>query len=723
MHSRLFKELIVIAIVFIGMLALYRLAGFHYSFNRDTWHYNYSLARIVQPQISQGTVPFIDPYSGLGTPLLLRGSFDILTMPLLLLIEPKDYLVSVGFLYLLLGIFFMYRFLVGEDLDPWASLAGAVVWGTNGFFLWHLHELALQSSAALIPLQLCLIRSLFADEGRYRGWVLLSVVTALQLSFGRWDIVEYGIGAGMLYALCRSMSFREAGRTVLFISAAVAAGMLISAPFSLNYIKTIIGSYRVANSLPIDYYPFYAIIEHLFPNVGRYDSRGYIALYIFPCFLVALFRPRRLVFFGLLLSGIYVLLAYPFKIYELLRMLPMHSGNVTIIRLNILFYLGISIIGTYGMSRLFSDPSGNSLWIALSGAALLGVISAVIFRVKDLSMVHFLSVAVCVVFFVLMAVIVYRGWLDIRPLRKYLAIAMILYAGSFSWYFNKTDRNDGDLGLLSAGILSAMRDSTIENLRGELAVGGQLSWRVVTDDSFHPAFLPMNLIPTTNIYGAFPSITQGRIATQLLGNDSFYSTMLNTGIGGREGNNIFYSLASVRYFLVRKTQKDRTGVLIHNEEALPPIRFCRSYQVVPDEETTFTMLANHRFDINAYTDHCLIDADPLLKETDGTALPTYTVIDARPDRISLRVTAAEPSLMVISNRYDPSWRLLIDSHPAARLYKVNGFLQGIAIQRGVHRYELRYFPADLVRNLIIAGATLVVLLLMPVFYSGRPKAS
>jgi len=708
--SRPYKEWLVLLAIYSIMMVLYSTTGYQYAFNRDTWYFCFSNVQIIKSLLDQGVIPFVDPYSGLGFPLLFRGSLDLMTLPLLMIMDPIDYLVSIGFLYFLLGIFFMYRFLEKEISDPWAALVGAAVWGTNGFFLWHLHELVVQSSAVIIPLQLMLIRSIGRGEKPRRMWIFLTLATAIQLTYGRWEIVEYGVGAGILYATITSRQVVEAVKTNLFIIAAVGVGIFITAPFSLNYIQTIIGSARGATSLPVDYYSFSTFFEHFFPNIGRYDSRGYLALFIFPCALVALLKPTRLVIFGMLLASTYIVFAYPIKLYELVRLLPMHSGNITVIRTNILFYLGTSIVGAYGLHCLFFDASKKRLWTGLAGCGLIGVVLIKIEAVIALTAIHFISFGVCIGFFLAMAGVCLSKHTRVYRYRQLIAILMVVYTCFFSWHFNKTDRNDGDLAELSQKIQSDMREDVVKDLSRKTGGGGYPNWRAATDSSFHLGFLPLHRIPTTNIYSPFPSRTMGFISEALLGNSPIYSDMINTGINGPTNNNIFYSLSSVKYFLVDKAPGQNAGVLLRNEEALEPIRFCNSYEVVPDERAALEILARDRFNIAAYRNHCILDEDPFHGNVPEAVPPEVTFVNQAPDSFALEVRSPGPALMVVSNQFDPSWRLSIDGK-RARIYRINGFLQGIRVEGGTHLYDLIYIPHDLERNLIISGSTLAILLL------------
>jgi len=73
--------------------------------------------------------------------------------------------------------------------------------------------------------------------------------------------------------------------------------------------------------------------------------------------------------------------------------------------------------------------------------------------------------------------------------------------------------------------------------------------------------------------------------------------------------------------------------------------------------------------------------------------------------LSVAVETPEAGLLVLSNIYDPGWRATLDGRPA-RLYRVNGVFQGVAIPAGAHRVTVRYMPASFVWGSVLSLAGL-----------------
>ncbi|MDP6506776.1 MAG: YfhO family protein, partial [Planctomycetota bacterium] len=59
------------------------------------------------------------------------------------------------------------------------------------------------------------------------------------------------------------------------------------------------------------------------------------------------------------------------------------------------------------------------------------------------------------------------------------------------------------------------------------------------------------------------------------------------------------------------------------------------------------------------------------------------------DSITCEMSANGKSFMVLSEAYHPSWKAFIDEEPVS-VYRVNGFIMGIAVPEGEHVVEFRH---------------------------------
>ena len=65
------------------------------------------------------------------------------------------------------------------------------------------------------------------------------------------------------------------------------------------------------------------------------------------------------------------------------------------------------------------------------------------------------------------------------------------------------------------------------------------------------------------------------------------------------------------------------------------------------------------------------------------------VVEARPGRLVLDVTAAQDGLVVISQPFYPGWRATVDQQKA-QIYRADYLLQAVPVTAGTHRLELNY---------------------------------
>jgi hypothetical protein len=76
------------------------------------------------------------------------------------------------------------------------------------------------------------------------------------------------------------------------------------------------------------------------------------------------------------------------------------------------------------------------------------------------------------------------------------------------------------------------------------------------------------------------------------------------------------------------------------------------------------------------------------------------VAEWTPNRI--QVEAEGPGLLVLSEVYDPDWRVEMDGE-AAEMMRVEGILRGVRLREGVHRVTFAYWPKGLTAGLILTG--------------------
>jgi hypothetical protein len=729
------NEGLILLCALVALVLSYFLFNFHYSFNRDTWHYAFTTYRIIQEQIRNGIFPFWNNYEGLGMPLILKGGIDLIFTPLLFFLSAKEHLAIVGFIYFLLGIYFFYLFLRYEGIDKGVAFAGGIVWGTNGFFLWHLHELGIQSVCTYIPLVLLTVKKISLKSNMHRNWILFVLLNTLQLSYGKWDLYEYSLWAAFLYALCvvdingKSIKEITLGKCKLLslLFCGCACAFILIAPFSISYVKMILNSYRSSISLPVDYYQFKYLLQHFLPNTGRYDSRSYISIFVFAFAVISLWKPNKLKLFSVILVILYIVFTYPFKLYEIIRLLPFHKGNINVVRTNVLFYFGLSIMFSFGLQEFMKGHRDKYGKVVFAFIAMTVICIFLYARKRPLGKWNYSSILFCLgplAFYGLC------GYLRIRMsgvMSSIFVFYICIYTLLFSFVFNYKDTNDGNLQRLEQTFLKSMDSSLFLKLK-EVTSGGHnsLGFRAVDDDLYHPAFLPLHLIETTNFYSQLAPKALCETAINILGNKACYSCIEKNNLNQGDSINAFYSLSSVRYFIFNKkfcegmmepndkglelVYTNDEACIFRNRNCFEKIRFMGNYIIVSDRDERIGYYLKN--EIAWFKKYFIVDKSPdfgnLSVNSDSSDI-SYEIRNSLPSYLEIDVSSDSEAMMIVSNAYDEDWNVEMDGRKD-NLYRVNVLFQGIKIRAGTHRYVIYYLPKGLLLEILLSISTTVLLI-------------
>jgi hypothetical protein len=81
------------------------------------------------------------------------------------------------------------------------------------------------------------------------------------------------------------------------------------------------------------------------------------------------------------------------------------------------------------------------------------------------------------------------------------------------------------------------------------------------------------------------------------------------------------------------------------------------------------------------------------------------IVEWTPNRI--RVEAEGPGLLVLSEVYDPDWKVRVDGQ-SAELVCATGILRGVYLEEGQHRVTFAYWPSGLTVGILLTAAAAVV---------------
>ena len=138
--------------------------------------------------------------------------------------------------------------------------------------------------------------------------------------------------------------------------------------------------------------------------------------------------------------------------------------------------------------------------------------------------------------------------------------------------------------------------------------------------------------------------------------------------------------------------------------ALPRAKLYTNWLISTNDEATLSQLANPGFD----PERTVLTADALpaqgsLGATNQNA-GTVEFVSYASRRIVLDAKAAAPSVLLLNDKYNPDWKVLVDGK-AANLLRCNYLMRGVYLPAGSHAVEFRFDPQ--VSGLYISVAALV----------------
>jgi hypothetical protein len=139
----------------------------------------------------------------------------------------------------------------------------------------------------------------------------------------------------------------------------------------------------------------------------------------------------------------------------------------------------------------------------------------------------------------------------------------------------------------------------------------------------------------------------------------------------------------------------------------------------PDAATLAHELARPGFDPHRAA---LLRKAVALPETCATAAVPVEVTRPKPEEMSLQVSAAVPSLLIVAEHFEAGWRALVDGVPAEVL-QVDLCAQGLVLPAGAHLVELRFSPPYLGLGFLLALLCAAMLLLLDFRFRARARSA
>ena len=126
------------------------------------------------------------------------------------------------------------------------------------------------------------------------------------------------------------------------------------------------------------------------------------------------------------------------------------------------------------------------------------------------------------------------------------------------------------------------------------------------------------------------------------------------------------------------------------EPPLPHLQLVSSYRVLPDRNAIFDALHSATFDA---TREVILESEPEPKPLPGENAGTVRIVAASTDALEIQGDVAQPSILLITDTFTPSWRAVALPGSAQANYQLlpaNYVLRAVPLAAGHHRLRVEY---------------------------------
>lgn len=183
----------------------------------------------------------------------------------------------------------------------------------------------------------------------------------------------------------------------------------------------------------------------------------------------------------------------------------------------------------------------------------------------------------------------------------------------------------------------------------------------------------------------------------------------------------YYSMLGVRYFLFPAYMPseldlpliyDREIRIYENPQALPRVFVSYAFETVSSTEEA---QKNHR------ADYVLIEG-PVDMENEPqkpAGFDTARIVEYSTRKVVIDAEARKKGILVLTDVFYPGWTAYVDGKPA-RIYRVNGIVRGVLLEKGTHRVTFHYSPLSFKIGLVLSGIGLLTITVLMVWRRGGP---
>jgi len=167
-------------------------------------------------------------------------------------------------------------------------------------------------------------------------------------------------------------------------------------------------------------------------------------------------------------------------------------------------------------------------------------------------------------------------------------------------------------------------------------------------------------------------------------------------------------------------ERASTNAIIEFDHVLPRAKLFAHWETPADGPATLAALLSTNF-IPAQT--VLLWTNTPVAQAPGAPTAdagTVEITDYHPKDIQLNAVAKLPAVLLLNERFAPTWSVLVDHKPAAML-RCNYIMRGVFLPPGQHTVEFRYHASLTTLYISLAGWASGILVAGFLVYSGRSK--
>ncbi len=192
-----------------------------------------ALGRLAALDWLRGSIPWWNPYSGVGMPLAGGPASAAFFWPFLFLLLFRNGVLCLKISLQIVSGLASYGLLRKLRLGQFAALAGAMAYSLNGTFSWFSYVLI--HPIPFLPLFLYGIEIAFAEEGKNAGvfWIGLALAWSLFAGFPETAYID-----GLLALLWAILRLRMSERPLVFAGRVIGGGvlgLLLAAPLLISF--------------------------------------------------------------------------------------------------------------------------------------------------------------------------------------------------------------------------------------------------------------------------------------------------------------------------------------------------------------------------------------------------------------------------------------------------------------------------------------------------------